>query len=160
MILAACAAEDRSAQQTLEARQLRITPIVLTLTFAGSCAEDSYQLEQWLGMSMAARQNLGRLVDAVLNQEREAVGGQIELLVSMRNGMASLPAPDCAAQAHRQLIQAVDLGLDIVQSYVGGQLQTLDAKRSDFNRHLSELDNQYESLGQLLQSLVDTTPPP
>lgn len=158
--LAACAAEDRSAQQTLEARQLRITPIVLTLTFAGLCAEDSYQLEQWLGMSMAARQNLSHLVEAALNQGRESVGGQLELLVSMRNGMASLPAPDCAAEAHRQLIQTIDLGLDIVQSYVAGQLQTLETKRSDLGRLLVELDGRYEDLGRLLQALVDVTSTP
>ncbi|MCS6834741.1 MAG: hypothetical protein NZ750_01830 [Anaerolineae bacterium] len=160
MILVACAAEDRSAQQTLEASQLRITPIVLTLTFEGSCAEDTYRLEQWLGMSMTARQNLSRLVEIALSQERDKVGRQIELLVSMRNGMASLPAPDCAAEAHRQLIQAIDLGLDMTQSYVSGAVQTLEVKRGDWQRLLTGLDSQYQDLGRLLQALIDTTPAP
>jgi len=160
LCLAACAGQDPSPQQTLEAQQVRITPVVLTLTFEGLCSENSYQLEQWLGMSMTARQNLSRLMDSILDERRELAGGQIELLVGMRNGMAALPTPDCAAEAHRLFIQAVDLGLDIAQSYIGGELEALEAKREELTRLLSILDEQYTDLGELLQALVETSPAP
>ena len=154
-IVAGCAGNTEPSVQNSKDRLLSITPIVQTLTFEGSCEDQSWLFEQWLGMSQAARQNLANIVQTALSREADTVGTELQTLVAMRNGMASVSVPDCARDSHILLIQAIDVGLSMVQNHVNKQFEQITSQRANFDQLLAELDKQLSVHVDELQRIVD-----
>lgn len=149
-VVAGCAIAD---EPSVTAERLNppiaITPIVLTLTFEGTCEDNMTDFELWVGTALSVHERLIGMWDATEAQDDGALLGTIERLVMMRNGVGSLRAPDCTAQAHALLVTIIDTTLQNFQMFYNRELTDLEVARLETNERLNQL-------GMLLESLLDT----
>lgn len=155
-MISGCAIND--VQSTPFPRpRLQITPIILTLTFEGTCNDDPASLEYWVGSALAARENLSMLLAELRSQSPDNMDdGIVERLVTMRNGMAMLAAPDCAVQAHTLMITIIDSLLSLSQAYRNGDIPDVESEAGEIAERLGQFEQMVAVLLDRLEEIFET----
>jgi hypothetical protein len=93
LILSACAIADEPTLEGDAPPRIAITPLVLELNYSGTCENEPAFLEVWIGSSLASYNTIEIMWQNLPTHDATDLLNDIERLVIMRNGLASLPAP-------------------------------------------------------------------
>ena len=153
-VLCACAANDiqplSNAPST--APLFPVSPLVVTVVSQGSCLDSPFLLEDWLGRTLASRENLLRSLDEGLSQPDPINRQALENLIVLRTGLSNSTVPDCAIQTHTFLLTLTEDALQLVQGQAAGQSNEEEA-RASFDERNERLGAQIASLLRYLDEL-------
>ena len=150
-VLSSCAITDERVGNAESPPRIAITPFLLTLTYEGTCEENPSLLETWIGTSLAMVETIDTMWIDLPTVSPSELLSMIERLVIMRNGIGSLAAPDCAAQAHAILVTLIDTSLETFQSVYNAESVNLLAIQSVVDERRSQLSVLFDSLLEQLQ---------
>lgn len=146
-LLAACGGVG---QVVTEPPPLTFTPPP-TPFVQGDCTLTT-ELESWLQTVTLRQREFARLVEDADSKSREALYADVERMGQILNSVSALPAPICAEQSQRAVIDAMILTADGFQAYVNQEredLTTLVAEaRRNFEGAVIALDNLAAQLEQ------------
>lgn len=141
--LAACAINDVPQPTPLAPITIEPPPDV---SLAGTCT-NTPELEAWLQTSALILADFRtRLDDAALKQPAE-LNQDIQALLVLRDNVFSIPAPDCAVEAHTALTTAVSQGVELFTGYYNGAA-------GDIARAVAEIKTELDRVAALQQDLI------
>jgi hypothetical protein len=122
-MLAGCAIGDSP-----QALMTQLPPVTLnappTTMFAGNC-ELTIDLNNWLQNSVFIRRDfLDSMYGAALMNQVE-MRNEVIRMAALRDQMSLTPAPDCTADAHLILVNAMTQAVDAFQAYANGDAPDL-----------------------------------
>lgn len=133
-VLAACAVGDITAPTDTPPLTLPAPP---TPIFTGAC-DNTAELEDWAQSAVY----LTRDFVAVMNDAREQTRGQmyhsVVRLAEMRDVMSAAPAPDCAADAQRALLDVMIDATATLQRFANNELDNIASDIVDLNARFDE----------------------
>jgi hypothetical protein len=165
IVLAACAIGDSP-----EAMLTQRPPVTLnappTPIFEGSC-DLTADLSSWLQNSVFIRRDfLDSMYGAALMNQLE-MRNEVIRMAAWRDQLSTIPAPECAVEAHLILLGAMTQAVDAFQAFANGDSPDLGTTVVDVRAQIDtvtalqdsltlQLDQQY----QATQTAVGSPPPP
>lgn len=132
LVLAGCALADVPTENTPPALTVMAPS---ALVFTGNC-ETTRTLEGWLQITTRLLADFQTtLNEAAVRQPAEAYASAAQL-IALRDAAHQAAAPDCAADAHRQMTAAMNDALALLQAYINGDQADISANLADVNARL------------------------
>jgi uncharacterized coiled-coil protein SlyX len=143
VVLGACAAASTDSTP--------ISPVTApaqpTPILTGVCTTLS-ELESWAQDAQFFRDEFILTLNLLKDLRRAEMANDFARLIELRDGLAALPAPDCAQDAHLIMLTAMNSAIGSYQTYINGASE-------DVNSAITQVRTELDTAQAILQTLIE-----